>query len=57
MPPNGSSAQTRLDDITACIAVTAKTLGILASNAQTPFIEAISNTTQSLLQNIQVTMN
>ncbi|KAJ7790503.1 hypothetical protein B0H14DRAFT_3161378 [Mycena olivaceomarginata] len=33
--------------------VTAKSLGILASSAKTPFIEAISNTTQSLLKNIQ----
>ncbi|KAJ7924537.1 hypothetical protein B0H13DRAFT_1863941 [Mycena leptocephala] len=53
MPPNRTSAQARLDDITTCMAVMAKTLGILASSAKTPFIEAISNTTQSLLKNIQ----
>ncbi|KAJ7300778.1 hypothetical protein DFH08DRAFT_946327 [Mycena albidolilacea] len=53
MPPNRTSAQIRLNDITTCMAVTAKTLGILASSAKTPFIEAISNTTQSLLKNMQ----
>ncbi|KAJ7315600.1 hypothetical protein DFH08DRAFT_1039809 [Mycena albidolilacea] len=53
MPPNRTSAQIQLKDITTCMAVTAETLGILASSAKTSFIEAISNTTQSLLKNIQ----
>jgi hypothetical protein len=39
------------------MAVMAKTLEILAHTAKTPFIETISNTTQSLLKNIQVTMD
>jgi hypothetical protein len=57
MPPNRISSQGRLAGITTCMAVTAQTLEILASTAKTPFMEAISNTTQSLLKNIQVTMN
>jgi hypothetical protein len=57
MPPNRTSAQIQLNNITVCMAVTAETLGVLASSAKTPFMEAISNTTQSLLKNIQVTFN
>jgi hypothetical protein len=57
MPPKRTFAQIRLNDITTCMAVTVKILGILASSAKTPFIEAIFNTTQSLLKNIQVTIH
>ena len=37
-----------------CLTVTADTLEILANSLHTPFLEALSNTTQSLLKNIEV---
>ncbi|KAJ7920642.1 hypothetical protein B0H13DRAFT_2421156 [Mycena leptocephala] len=51
MPP--IPIQTRLNNITTCLAVTADTLQILASSLKTPFLGIISNTTQSLLKNVQ----
>jgi hypothetical protein len=56
MPTKPNNAELRLNYITTCLTITSKTLGILASSAKTPFLEAISNTTQSLLKNIQVTI-
>jgi hypothetical protein len=43
-----------LKNITACLTVAANTLEILAKSFNTPFVEAICNTTQSLLKCIQV---
>ncbi|KAJ7907789.1 hypothetical protein B0H13DRAFT_1879244 [Mycena leptocephala] len=53
MPPQPTVTQIRLNNITACLMVTANTLEILASSLKSPFLEAISNTTQSLLKNMQ----
>ncbi|KAJ6589459.1 hypothetical protein B0H19DRAFT_1248991 [Mycena capillaripes] len=53
MPPNRTSAQTRLEDITTCMTLTAETLGRLAKSADMPFIQIIANTTQSLLKSIR----
>ncbi|KAJ7821796.1 hypothetical protein B0H13DRAFT_1920532 [Mycena leptocephala] len=53
MPPKPSFTQIRLNNITTCLTVTADTVKILASSLNTPFLEAISNTTQSLLKNVQ----
>jgi hypothetical protein len=41
--------QIRLKNVTTCLAVTVETLQILGASFRTPFLEAISNTTQSLL--------
>jgi hypothetical protein len=41
-------------DITACFAVTLKTLEVLADNLNTPFLGVILTTIQSLLENIEV---
>jgi hypothetical protein len=54
MPTQPSTTQIRLNHITACLTLTADTVKLLASSLNTPFLEAISNTTQSLLKNIQV---
>ncbi|KAJ7818565.1 hypothetical protein B0H13DRAFT_2455061 [Mycena leptocephala] len=53
MPPQVSTTQIRLNNITTCLALTVDTVELLASSLNTPFLEAISNTTQSLLKNIQ----
>ncbi|KAJ7838139.1 P-loop containing nucleoside triphosphate hydrolase protein [Mycena leptocephala] len=53
MPPQPSVTQIRLNNITTCLTITANTLHVLASSLKTPFLEAISNTTQSLLEHIQ----
>jgi hypothetical protein len=54
MPPQPSVTQIHLNNIVTCLTVTADTMHILASSLKTPFLEAISNTTQSLLKNVQV---
>ncbi|KAJ6572273.1 hypothetical protein B0H19DRAFT_1065238 [Mycena capillaripes] len=54
MPTKPIGAENRLNDITTCLTVTARTLGILAMSLKTPFLEPISKTTQSLLKKIQV---
>jgi hypothetical protein len=54
MPPHPTVAQIRLNNISKCLAVTADTLEIIANSLKTPFLQAIVNTTQSLLENIQV---
>ncbi|KAJ7888455.1 hypothetical protein B0H13DRAFT_2533394 [Mycena leptocephala] len=53
MPPQPTVTQMRLDNITACLTITANTLEILASSLKSPFLDAISNTTQSLLKKMQ----
>ncbi|KAJ7808157.1 hypothetical protein B0H13DRAFT_1928573 [Mycena leptocephala] len=54
MPPQPTVTQIRLDNITTCLTISANTAGILASSLKSPFLEAISNTSQSLLKNIQI---
>jgi hypothetical protein len=54
MPPLSTNTSSRINSITTCLAVTADTLEILAKGLRAPFLEAISNTTQSLLKNIEV---
>ncbi|KAJ7914454.1 hypothetical protein B0H13DRAFT_1872983 [Mycena leptocephala] len=53
MPPHATLTQTRLNSVVTCLAVTANTLHILATNLKTPFLDAISNTTQSLLNLVE----
>ncbi|KAJ6529258.1 hypothetical protein B0H19DRAFT_1083016 [Mycena capillaripes] len=57
MPSQPTITEIRLKNITKCLSVNAETLGMLASSAKAPFLEAISNTTQSLLKNIPVNFN
>ena len=57
MPPQSTVNQIRLDNITTCLTISANTAGILASSLKIPFMEAISNTSQSLLKNMQVNCN
>jgi hypothetical protein len=52
--PQPTITQIRLNNITTCLNITADTLGILTSSLNIPFLPAISNTTQSLLKNVQV---
>ncbi|KAJ7657754.1 hypothetical protein DFH06DRAFT_453855 [Mycena polygramma] len=50
MPPQPTTAQTRLNNTMTCLTAAADTLGILADSVGTPFLRAISTTTQSLAQ-------
>jgi hypothetical protein len=49
MPP-----QLLNNNLTACFAVTLKSLEILGDNLNTPFLPVIINTMQALLENIEV---
>jgi hypothetical protein len=49
-----TDTQVRLNTLTTCFTITVETLEILANSLQTDFLEAIANTTQSLLKNIEV---
>ncbi|KAJ7911590.1 hypothetical protein B0H13DRAFT_1875699 [Mycena leptocephala] len=51
--PQLSVTQIRLNNITTCLTITANTLHVLSSSLKAPFLEAISNTTQSLLEHMQ----
>ncbi|KAJ7899920.1 P-loop containing nucleoside triphosphate hydrolase protein [Mycena leptocephala] len=53
MPPQPTLTQIRLNNITTCLTITANTLEILVGSLESPFLEAISNTTQSLLKNME----
>ncbi|KAJ7876213.1 hypothetical protein B0H13DRAFT_1893796 [Mycena leptocephala] len=53
MPPQPTVTQIRLNNITTCLTISANTMGILASSLKNPFLEAISNTSQSLVKNMQ----
>ncbi|KAJ7604170.1 hypothetical protein DFH06DRAFT_1310650 [Mycena polygramma] len=48
MSPRSDTAQNRLKNVTKCLATTADTLKIIANSMDTPFLEAILNTTQSI---------
>jgi hypothetical protein len=54
MSPHPTLAQYRMNNIVTCLTLTTNTLQILATTLETPFLEAISNTTQSLLKHVQV---
>ncbi|KAJ7896980.1 hypothetical protein B0H13DRAFT_1884747 [Mycena leptocephala] len=49
-----SHTQIRLNNIISCLTITANTLEILDGSLKSPFLEAISNTTQSLLKNMEM---
>ncbi|KAF8177087.1 hypothetical protein K438DRAFT_1939153 [Mycena galopus ATCC 62051] len=53
MPTHSTDTQIRLKMLCTCFTVTVNTLGILANSIPVPFIMAISNTTQSLLKNLE----
>ncbi|KAJ7930834.1 hypothetical protein B0H13DRAFT_2530704 [Mycena leptocephala] len=53
MPPQPTITQIRLNNITTCLTITANTLEVLVDSLKSPFMKAISNTTQSLLKNMQ----
>ncbi|KAJ6536817.1 hypothetical protein B0H19DRAFT_1079235 [Mycena capillaripes] len=53
MPSHTTIPELRLQNIAKYLTVTAKTMEILARGTKTPFLEAISSTTQSLLKNIE----
>ncbi|KAJ7857408.1 hypothetical protein B0H13DRAFT_1902273 [Mycena leptocephala] len=52
--PQPTVTQIRLNNITTCLTISANTVGILASSLKSPFLEVISNTSQSLLKNMQI---
>jgi hypothetical protein len=54
MSPHPTPTQIRLNNIVTCLTLTVNTVEILAITLATPFLEAISNTTQSLLKHVQV---
>ncbi|KAJ7854370.1 hypothetical protein B0H13DRAFT_1903700 [Mycena leptocephala] len=54
MPPQPTVTQIRLNNITTCLTITASTLEILVGSLKSPFLVAVSNTTQSLLKNIEM---
>ncbi|KAJ7772492.1 hypothetical protein B0H14DRAFT_3164791, partial [Mycena olivaceomarginata] len=53
MPSQPTASQVRLNNITACLMMTINALQLLATNFDTPFLQAILNTTRSLLDHIQ----
>ncbi|KAJ7669448.1 hypothetical protein DFH06DRAFT_1294224 [Mycena polygramma] len=53
MAPQPSVTQTRLDNVTKCLAITSDSLKILAGGLKDPSLAAISQTTQSLLKNVE----
>ncbi|KAJ7681011.1 P-loop containing nucleoside triphosphate hydrolase protein, partial [Mycena polygramma] len=53
MPPQPSMTQIRLNNITKCLAATATSLEVLANSLKEPSLEEISNTTKSLLENLE----
>ncbi|KAJ7849046.1 hypothetical protein B0H13DRAFT_1906402 [Mycena leptocephala] len=52
--PQPTVTQIRLNNITTCLTITANTLEILVGSLKSPFLEAISMTTQSLLKNMEL---
>ncbi|KAJ7660158.1 hypothetical protein DFH06DRAFT_1130064 [Mycena polygramma] len=53
MPPQPSVTQTRLNNITRCLAAAATSLEVLASGLKEPSLEVIALTTKSLLKNLE----
>jgi chaperonin GroEL (HSP60 family) len=54
MPTLHTDTQVRLKALITCFGITVDTLEILANSLKAGFLEAIANTTQSLLKNIEV---
>ncbi|KAJ6548969.1 hypothetical protein B0H19DRAFT_1265745 [Mycena capillaripes] len=54
MPSRPDITHIRLNNIETCLTVAANTLKVLADSAHIPFLVAISSTTHSLLNNIQM---
>jgi hypothetical protein len=54
MPIQPTDTQIRLNTLTTCFTITVETLEILVTSLQAAFMEAIANTTRSLLKNIEV---
>jgi hypothetical protein len=54
MPTQHTDTQVRLNTLITCFAMTVDTLEVLANSLKAGFLEAIANTTQSLLKNIEV---
>lgn len=54
MPVHPTDTQVRLNTLITCFTITVETLEILANSLQVAFLEAIANTTRSLLKNIEV---
>jgi hypothetical protein len=54
MPTQPTDTRARLNTLTTCFTITVETLEILANTLQTDFLEAIANTTRSLLKNLEV---
>ncbi|KAJ7839687.1 hypothetical protein B0H14DRAFT_3697416 [Mycena olivaceomarginata] len=51
--PQPAVIQVRLNAVTTSLAITAKTLAVLADTLDTPFLGAIMNTTEAVLKNIE----
>jgi hypothetical protein len=54
MPTKHTDTQVRLNTLITCFAITVDTLEVLANGLNAAFLEAIANTTRSLLKNIEV---
>jgi hypothetical protein len=54
MPPLPSIPQIRLENVTTGLTTAVKTLEVLSGNLNTPFLEVIVNTTESLLASAEV---
>ncbi|KAJ6537851.1 hypothetical protein B0H19DRAFT_1078965 [Mycena capillaripes] len=53
MSPRPTPAQNRLNNITRCLTAAADTLELIAGSIDTPFLDVISNTTQSILRCVE----
>jgi hypothetical protein len=54
MPPPSTVAQIRFTNIIACLNTASATLDVVSKSFETPFLQPISNTIQSLLASVQV---
>lgn len=54
MPPLPSIPQIRLENVITGLTTAVKTLEVLSGNLNTPFLEVIVNTTESLLASAEV---
>jgi hypothetical protein len=54
MPTLPTDAEIRLNNVITCWTVSVNTLEILANGLQDPVLQAISNTTKSLLEHMRV---
>jgi hypothetical protein len=54
MPNQPTDNEVRLNTLIMCFAITVDSLEVLAYSLNAAFLEAIANTTRSLLKNIEV---